>query len=132
MSGSGRRSRTDMKPKPGEPILGELFEIPEGGDGDQSFLGKSQRTRLVEAAWFPGYVRFGAAMLFLVQDGLYADQFVALTSRSKAELIQQLTEFGWASVIVHLIRNPTASFDGSEIDADPIGMSSVVRPGTVV
>jgi hypothetical protein len=116
-----------IRPKPGEPELGQRFLIPEGGDGDQRFLGESQVVRLTEAQWFPGYVRRDEAMLFVVEEGAYAGRFVALTTKSQAQLRQQITDFGWASVVVHVINNPTFSFDGSEKDADPIGMSAIVR-----
>jgi hypothetical protein len=112
--------------KPGALKLGEHFVIP-GGDGDQKFFLEPRFLRLTEASWFPGQVRRGEALLFVIDEGDHAGQFVALTTKTMARLQDQISEYGWASVVVHLIRNPTASFDGNEKDAAPIGMAFVER-----
>lgn len=107
--------------------IGELCEIP-GGDGEPDFFIIPRRIRLTEADWFPGRLIRGEALLFLVEGGgKYGGKYVALTTRVLAPLRDQLVSYGNASVVVHLINNPTSSFDGSERDADPFGMAVVVR-----
>jgi hypothetical protein len=106
--------------------LGQQF-VMDGGDGDQSFFSERKMMRLTTAAWFPGHVRRGPAMLLVVEGGKHDGEYVALTTRVLASLDDQLTERNWASVVVHRIKNPTPSFDGSEKDAYPIGMSFVEK-----
>lgn len=112
--------------KQGIPALGERFMV-DGGDGDQSFFGEPKVLRLIEADWFPGRLLFGEALLFVVDEGPLAGTYVALTARGMSSLAKNLTELGWSSVVVHLIRNPTESFDAGGEDADAIGMSYVER-----
>jgi hypothetical protein len=109
----------------GAPKLGERFVIPQG-DGNE-FFSEPRSLRLAEATWFPGRVPRGDALLFVVEEGVYAGQYVALTTRTLADLKSQISKFGWASVIVHLIRNPTSTFAGDEQSAVAIGMAWVKR-----
>jgi hypothetical protein len=107
--------------------IGQRFRI-DGGDGDQNFFSTPKLLRLTDAAWFPGRTIHGDALLFVVEDGgAYSGKYVALTSRVQAPLAEHLHTHGWASVIVHVITNPTSSFDGSQKDADAIGMAVVER-----
>jgi len=105
---------------------GEQFFIPSG-DGDARFFSEPLGLRLVEAEWFPGRVARGEAILFLVEGGNYSGQYLALTSKAVMGLREQIVRYGYAGVVVHRITNPTASFDGSEKDAFPIGMAFVWR-----
>jgi hypothetical protein len=118
--GGGTTMRT------GAPEFGERFRI-DGGDGDQAFFSQPQILRLTEAAWFPSRVRRGEALLFVVEGGQNSGEYIALTTRVMASLVDQIRDHGWASGVVHRIRNPTPSFDGSERDADPIGMAFIER-----
>jgi hypothetical protein len=102
----------------------ELFRI-DGGDGDQNFFGTPLILERTQTRWFHGKVLRGEAMLFIVVGGKFAGEYVALTSRTMDKLDDQLSRYGWASVVVHRIRNPTTTFNGSEEDADPVGMSFV-------
>lgn len=102
----------------------------DGGDGDQSFFRSPHRLRMVSKDWFPGHLPRGKAFLFeIVNEGEYTGQFVATTSRVLMPLEDQLRERDMASVVVHLITNPTHSFSGTSEDAFPVGMSvlEVVR-----
>jgi hypothetical protein len=112
--------------KTGAPTFGELFRI-EGGDGDPTFFSKPQILRLTDAAWFPNRVLRGDALLFVVEGGQNAGEYIAVTTRVIASLVDQISDQGWASGVVHKIRNPTSSFDGSERDAFPIGMAFIER-----
>lgn len=98
-----------------------------GGDGDQSYFSAPLILELAEEAWFDGEVRRGDASLFRVKHGQHKGTYVALTSRVLESIERQLERQNIASVVVHIIRNPTASFDGSDKDAEPIGMSVFER-----
>lgn len=116
-----------MKKKMGPLKTGQRFRII-GGDGDPDFFSKPRDIRLAEADWFQGHVQLGDALLFLVDDPEYADRYVALTSHTLARLPEHLSQHGWASVVVHDIRNPSHSFDGEKSDdAFAIGMGVVER-----
>lgn len=99
----------------------------DGGDGDQSYFSAPLILELAVEAWFNGELRRGDAELFRVKHGQHKGTYVALTSRVLESIESQLERHNIASVVVHIIRNPTASFDGSDKDADPIGMSAVER-----
>ena len=59
----------------------QLFRIPPGGDGDQNLLGETLTLRKVQAEWFHDEIpEFGFAMLFVVTEGKFAGEFIALTS----------------------------------------------------
>jgi len=110
------------------PKPGQRFLMPVGGDGASSFFIKPRELVLTEATWFTGSISdFGEALLFLVEGGEYSGEYIALSSRSLARLTEQIADFGWASVVVHRITNPTASFDGGRKDSIAIGMSFVQR-----
>ncbi|MDX5365616.1 MAG: hypothetical protein LPK88_04240 [Alphaproteobacteria bacterium] len=115
------------KMKTGSLETGQRFRII-GGDGDPAFFSKPRDIRLTETDWFPGHVQLGDALLFVVDDTEYAGRYVALTSHTLARLPQHLSQYGWASVVVHDIRNPSHSFDGDNSDdAFAIGMGVVER-----
>ena len=114
------------KPKTGPLVIGEHIEI-DGGDGDQAFLDAARNLKLTRANWFPGEISWGAALLFVIDDGPLEGEFVALTSRTLAPLNEHLEAYGWASVLVHRITNPTDSFSGSDKEALPLAMAYVVR-----
>ena len=99
----------------------------DGGDGDQSYFSTPLILELAAEDWFDGKVRRGDAELFRVKQGQHRGTYVALTSRVLESTEGQLERQNIASVVVHIIRNPTASFDGSDQDAEPIGMSFVER-----
>ncbi|MBV8800944.1 MAG: hypothetical protein JO208_14200 [Alphaproteobacteria bacterium] len=67
----------------------------------------------------------GTPMLFVIVNGRFSGEYVALTSRTTTSSAEQFAKQGWASVVVHRITNPTSSFDGSERDADPVGMAFI-------
>ena len=103
----------------------ELYRI-DSGDGDQTFLGSGVVLRRASADWFTGSVGdWGAAILFVVVDGKYAGDYVALTPKSRAPINEELAQYGHASVVVHRILNPTSSFTGQRSDFDPIGMAMI-------
>lgn len=115
-----------MKMKTRSLETGQLFQII-GGDGDPGFFSKPRNIRLTETDWFPGRVRRGEALLFLLEDDEYGGDYVALTPRGPAHLGEVLAEYKLASVVVHQIRNPTSSFSGDEEDAFPVGMGVAKR-----
>jgi hypothetical protein len=103
----------------------QLFRIPKG-DGDQSFFGKPILLRRAATDWFHGEIPgFGHAMLFTIVDGRFSGEFVAVTSHTIGRLEDQISKFGWASVVVFRIRNPTSTFGNSRQDFDPVGMAYV-------
>jgi len=117
---------TTMKMKTGSLEIGQRFQII-GGDGDPDFFSKPRNIRLTEADWFPGRVRRGEALLFIVEDDEYRGEYIALTPRGPAHLGEVLAAYKLASVVVHRIKNPTATFNGDEEDAFPIGMGAAKR-----
>ncbi len=108
-------------------IDGDLFVLARG-DGDKDFFSQERILRKVSEPWFKGTVRRGEGILFKIEDrGKYFGRFVILTTRVLASLDEQIEKLGFASVVVHLVSNPTPSFDGQERDADPVGMSFIDR-----
>jgi len=104
---------------------GNLYRIAMG-DGDQKFFGTPKSIRRADAEWFSNNVPgFGEAMLFVVVDGNYKDKYVALTSKTLARVEEELAAYQHASVVVHLINNPTRSFGENDSDFTPIGMAVV-------
>lgn len=99
----------------------------DGGDGDQRYFSSSLILEPAEEAWFDGEIRRGDAKLFRVKQGQHEGTYIALTSRVLESTERQLERRNIASVIVHVIKNPSATFDGSDRDAEPIGMSVIER-----
>lgn len=129
---SGRRlSRSGTVPR---QISGEETLVIDGGDGDRRYFGNPLNLRLAEAPWFDGKLawtdgsRVEEAMLFVVQSGDHAGTHIILTSRVVGSLKRQLSKHGSASVIVHVVKSPVESFDGTRESVNSIGMSFVERP----
>ena len=109
------------------PAIGQRFRIL-GGDGDQHFFSNAGIMRLTEADWFPGRVgEFGRAILFVIETGPFAGEYIALTSRVRMSLEDQIVRHGHVSAVVHRISNPAATFDGGAKDSLAIGMAAVDR-----
>lgn len=107
------------------PAIGHRFRFDQG-DGDQRFLGVPKPLRLVDADWFPGTIPgFGEAMLFVIEDGEFAGEYVAITTRVQGSLVAQFVKSGTASAVVHRVRNPTASYEETRDEFDPSGMAPV-------
>lgn len=102
---------------------GELYEI-SAGDGDQTYFGI--RIRMTTETWFHGEIpEWGDATLFIIETGVHIGEYVALTSRWTISIQEQLETNGVASVIVHKIRNPTATFGSSKQDYFAVGMATL-------
>jgi len=99
----------------------------DGGDGDQFYFSTLLILELTAEAWFDGKVRRGDAELFRVKEGQHEGTYIALTSRVLESIESQLDRQNIASVIVQVIKNPTTTFEGSDRDATPVGMSFVER-----
>lgn len=99
----------------------------EGGDGDQLFFLEHFNLKPATASWFPQKLGEwpGDALLFVTEGGLCDGDYVALTPRGGGQLQEMLDVSGYASVIVHKITNPTASFDPGK-DELAVGMAMVV------
>lgn len=106
--------------------VGQLFCIA-GGDGDPKFFSEPKILKLVDAPWFRGRVLRGEGLLFQIEGGVHAGDYVVVTSRTLAPIEAHIAKYGWASVVVHKITNPTTSFDGNEMDAEPVGMAFIER-----
>ncbi len=63
-------------------------------------------------------------MHFVIVGGGHAGEHIALTPRTMVPLEEDISTNGWASVIVHVIKNPSPSFNESK-DIDHIGMAVV-------
>ena len=98
-----------------------------GGDGDQRFFVEHETLRPTTASWFPRKLGewYGDALLFVTEGGICDGDYVALTPRGVGQLQEMLDVNGYASVIVHKITNPTASFDPAK-DELAVGMAYVV------
>ena len=119
----------DNSPTPGSPSSGDRFYMLVG-DGDPDFFNNVKYLTLVEVNWFDGRIRDKDALLFRIDDGNYSGRYVALSARSTESIISLINQHGYSSVIVHLIHNPTSSFDENSNDRVAIGMSMVNRIGT--
>jgi hypothetical protein len=107
------------------PTFGSKFVLHDG-DGDQSFLSTPKTLKLVQADWFHAQLNFGPALLFVVQDGEFKGEFIALTARSMRNLAEQIHKTGLLSVIVHRITNAGKSFN-PDTDILAVGMSHLER-----
>lgn len=99
----------------------------DGGDGDQDYFSEKLCLKQVSEPWFKGKIARGEALLFLVESGDHRGAYVALSSRVLASIADQFSFRDWASVVVHIVRNPTDTFDGGLEQAQAIGMSVVFR-----
>tara|TARA_R110002051_G_C8362772_1_gene442175 strand:- start:68 stop:424 length:357 start_codon:yes stop_codon:yes gene_type:complete len=97
--------------------------VIDGGDGDQTYFSEPIFLEKVQADWFEGQVRFGDGMLLRATRGKHAGVYFVVTSRLTDSLASQLDGNSAASVIVHVVANPTKSFDGGTKDAYPFGMT---------
>lgn len=114
-----------MPGRRGELRYGDKFTLFDG-DGDQSFLSTSKTLKLTKADWFTGQLEFGPALLFVIQDGEFKGEYIALTARGMRDLWKAIRGNGYATVVVHRLANPGKSFDASR-DTLAIGMSYVER-----
>jgi len=114
-------------------ISSEETLITDGGDGDQRYFGSPLNLLLAEAPWFDGKLAWKdgslveEAMLFTVESGDYDGAHIILTSRVLGSLMRQLLKHGWASVIVHVVKCPVETLNGTRESVHSIGMSVVDR-----
>jgi hypothetical protein len=101
------------------------YVIPSG-DGDQNYFSEPIYLTEVHEPWFTGTIQgYGAALLFRVVAGKHVEKYIALTSRTQAGLADHIRKYSWASVVVHVIRDPNRGFHGSMNEVDSIGMATV-------
>lgn len=89
--------------------------------------------RAAEAAWFPGFIpqefpdrtENRTALLLKIDGGTHHGCYVALTSRVELGLSEQFAEYGCASTVVHLIKNPTGSYVGNQDELYPVAMAVI-------
>ncbi|WP_340692268.1 hypothetical protein [Hyphomonas sp.] len=97
--------------------------VIDGGDGDQTYFSEPIFLEEVQADWFEGQVLRGEGMLLRAKDGKHAGEYFIVTSRGTDSIASQLDRNSVASVVVHVVTNPTTSFNGGEKDANPFGMT---------
>lgn len=100
-----------------------MFYKIDGGDGDQQFFSEELLLERTDTDWFPGRVKRGEAQLYRIVKGKFIDKYLIVTSRVHSSIDEQMSSRGIASVVVQIVNNPTKSFDGSDRDAFPFGMS---------
>lgn len=123
-----RQQQRRMAAEHGGPLrLGQEFLISEGGDGDQSFLGKPQRMRLVETNWqCSAIAHWGTAILLRIESGEYDRQYVALTSSPAYDIHAIIEQYGSSGCVVHLIGSESDKIAGIPIKQG-LGKSYVQR-----
>lgn len=100
--------------------------VLEDGDGAPETMGRQHILTVARENWFNGTLSGEAANLFTSDpsNGKECRQYIALTSRQTASIEDQFVSNGLASVVVHLIRNPSADFSGRlNIDYSSVGMT---------
>lgn len=97
--------------------------VIDGGDGDQTYFSEPIFLEEVQADWFERQVLRGEGILLRAKEGKHAGVYFVVTSRLTDSLASQLDGNSAASVIVHVVANPTKSFDGGTKDAYPFGMT---------
>ena len=102
--------------------------VIDGGDGDQTYFSEPIHLQDATADWFGGRVFLGEGKLLVAMRGKQAGRYFVVTARGSRSVEAQLEGDGNASVIVHVVTNPTASFDGSTKDAVALGMSVLEYP----
>ncbi len=95
-----------------------------GGDGDQSYFGEPFVAERVVEGWFPEMLEFGPAWLVRILDGRHRGEYLALTSRVKASLEEQMAIRDMLSVVVQAIKTPGVGFVETETTAPAIGMTA--------
>jgi hypothetical protein len=96
-----------------------------GGDGDQTYFGEPFVAELVEEDWFPGTLERGPAWLVKILNGRHRGEYLALTSRVKTSLEEQMAIRDMLSVVVQLVRKPGPGFAQTEAALPAIGMTTV-------
>ena len=106
----------------------QRFKI-DGGDGDPNLFGAPLILRRVNAPWFKDRVGefYGEAWLVKVTDGPRKDMLLALTPRTIGSIGDDLSGYGWKSLIVHGIDYP--GYDATAYGPRSIvgGMSFIER-----
>lgn len=95
----------------------------DGGDGDQTYFSNPLTLESETCAWFDADTPRGAALLFKITSGKHRGEYVALTSRVKAGLEDQLKTQGSASVIVNVIRQVGSEYRPTLENLDAVGMA---------
>lgn len=96
-----------------------------GGDGDQSYCLHPIDLEVVERDWFKGDTPHGKAQLTKVLFGPHAGEYIALASRVLSSFEDQLSNHGFASVVVMVVANPGSDFEPDVKHLNAIGMSFV-------
>lgn len=99
----------------------------DGGDGDQTYFSEPIHLQDAAADWFGGNVFLGEGKLLIATRGKQTGRYFIVTARGSKSIDTQLEEHVNASVVVHVVTNPTASFDGSTMDAVALGLSVLER-----
>jgi len=100
----------------------QLYQI-NGGDGDPSFFGEHRILKSVSANWFDQSIWGQQAYLFEITNGNMDGAFVALTSRWKMSIIEQIEKNGIASVVVHVVQRDDPSPSVNDYVINSVGMS---------
>jgi len=97
--------------------------VIDGGDGDQTYFSAPIYLTDTKADWFSGAVLRGEGRLMRAVKGKHAGKYFVLSPRGNESIEAQFARNSVASVIVHIVNNPTPSFDGGEKDATAFGMA---------
>ena len=110
---------------PNHVAIGQSF-ILENGDGDPEWLHQRHRVEYVDRDWFSGEVegRPGGVLLFRVTGWPHRGEFVALSSRWRSSIEEQMQENGAASVVVHRFLCESSVLErGEPCETRAIGMT---------
>lgn len=97
--------------------------VIDGGDGDQEYFSAPFYLQSIECDWFNPDTPRGKAILFRIDGGPHDGKYVALTSKVKTDLNDQLIERNWASVVVNIIKRVGGEYIPGLDNLDAVGMA---------
>jgi len=102
--------------------------ILETGDGFPEFMHIKHEIRPVTEPWFSGAARGQRAALFVILSPEHIGRYVALASKTRATIEEQMNFRDVASVVVNLVENPTDTYDPNSMDdVTAVGMTVLRR-----
>ncbi|MNQ89982.1 hypothetical protein D3C85_1053070 [compost metagenome] len=102
--------------------------VLEDGDGDPEFMHETHEVVERHEDWFDGFARGQIGKLFQILGPKHQGQYVVLTPRRMLSIEQQMADSGYASVVVNLVLNSTATYGDDPLgDVAAIGMTTLRR-----
>ncbi|MEG3145383.1 hypothetical protein U1839_12045 [Sphingomonas sp. RT2P30] len=103
-----------------------IFKI-NGGDGDQHFFSSPFLVEECCESWFDENTPRGTGILVKIISGSNLGTFLVLTSKVTSSIENQIAHGGWASVVVHTVREIGDKFESNLDNLRGIGMAAIQK-----